>query len=1434
MADEKPLIEPPSLTPVSKPLSLIPVILKEAALDSPTFRATVFHFGEQIDLIERWLDNYVKSASKLTSEVSSLESAFNAFATNSVPPQGLSEAALDHDYTILAIRRYNEGAREFWMNTIRGLKRIDGTVVEPIRAFLQTDIRGLRDARRNLEASQKTFDQLIARYAGRKKSEEPSSLREDAFQLHEARKHYLKASMDFCVMAPQIRSALDKLLVRVTTERWKDMKMSRDATDKLFSQHNSEMERIRGWTREMEHGDRVFKRELHIARKQLEESSEANVRPSRELDDYSISTVPYIGSHSTAAPLSPAKPIPEKSEKHGWLFERTITGKPARTVWVRRWFFIKHGIFGWLVHGSRTGAVEESEKLGVLLCGVRPAFQEERRFCFEVKTKDRTNILQADTQADLTDWIATFEVAKRKALEDPASTEATAITSTDAAFAISPPVHPEFAAKSAYGHLSHDSDEIGGLRQIDSLPLPGDRENIASRSSFDVTIGRRNVSGELERERESGRDHAARIIQKLDLHRKNAATPQLSATPSSPNPSTGGIASLISASHNMAVAPSNSQMLSMDRAATWPATSLAPSTLANPPAPTNLSKAAVILSADRGIGFGRPDGGLPSGILANLWGSTNWGYINRVERGEVSRLSQQRAISQPSSPILKALSNEGTAPTDPEKSGLTAPPEVSPTPAAARHRKTMSLSGSQDLAKAEAPRPSSSGVEEYPAWYPMPLRAQDAQFHLLFPNVPREDKVVMVFRATWNPNEQQEFPGRVYVTASQIYFYSNYLGLVLITGVDLDSIDEVTAAPGRDCDFLFVHFKEGSRRDEFTRVTVKVFLEPLKLLQRRLNSLVHNCVANTPLAYEELVKRLIKMETTESESPDMDSWDNMSNIDTPLEPPTRREPNDLRSGLRIDGNLFASETTLARKPTRFKLPARPVVYRPQGMVQLAVEREFDISAKALFHLMFGDKSAVFQTLYRARWPNTIIQGPWIQHNGGGRHKREFDYRLDANSPPIAKDCQAIEVLNDHLCYVIADKKTPWYLPNARDFVLVTRIVITHVAKSRCRIGIYGKVDWLKQIKILQNILERQAIEELDLEAQDLTDVIAGQVERLGSKSRTRKAVQIFGNVGQQAQTQVVPQNLPPPSTAHPRVFKLVRRTLGSMLADVARAMAANYISTLIAWITALMTAMAKAFTAHTLLVGLLLASSTVNVIWSYRDTWSWWQNRRAASFMKRLGVGPDTVMSKAVYLRDVEDLWANSTDAVFPDWSTAASDSDGAQIPLFENDKVNATDFAEPQGCHATFVTLMHNPDFPSSSAFAFPSAVADPVFAPGSGGPGIAPSARSTAMRLRRSRQNLAAYRHDLLVAMRLVNRVEREVLQAEWENWLLDENVRCRRVGEMIRRRMEGLSGEAADNETEKEASEGVRAVREWWEEYCGDCKDRLQRLEAKGVKF
>ena len=123
-----------------------PVGLKEAALDSPTFRATTIHFSEQVDIVEKWLDSYVKSIIKLSSEVSTLESLVNGFLAHTVPPAHLSEAVMDHDYTLLAMKRYGEGAKDFWSLTISALKRMDSTMVEPIRTFFQNDLRGFKVA----------------------------------------------------------------------------------------------------------------------------------------------------------------------------------------------------------------------------------------------------------------------------------------------------------------------------------------------------------------------------------------------------------------------------------------------------------------------------------------------------------------------------------------------------------------------------------------------------------------------------------------------------------------------------------------------------------------------------------------------------------------------------------------------------------------------------------------------------------------------------------------------------------------------------------------------------------------------------------------------------------------------------------------------------------------------------------------------------------------------------------------------------------------------------------------------------------------------------------------------------------------------------------------------------------------------------------------
>jgi hypothetical protein len=121
---------------------------KEAALDSPTFRATAVHFSDQVEIIERWLDAYVKSISKLVHDVSSLEETFNSFLLRSVPPANVSEAVLDHDYTLLAMKNFGEGSREWWSQVISGMKKMDPNVVEPIKSFMTGELVSLETSQK--------------------------------------------------------------------------------------------------------------------------------------------------------------------------------------------------------------------------------------------------------------------------------------------------------------------------------------------------------------------------------------------------------------------------------------------------------------------------------------------------------------------------------------------------------------------------------------------------------------------------------------------------------------------------------------------------------------------------------------------------------------------------------------------------------------------------------------------------------------------------------------------------------------------------------------------------------------------------------------------------------------------------------------------------------------------------------------------------------------------------------------------------------------------------------------------------------------------------------------------------------------------------------------------------------------------------------------
>lgn len=1379
---------------------LISVLLNEAGLDSPTFRSNALHFADQIDAIERWLDGYSRTTAKLSHDMLGLETVVNDYLSKIVPPQNV--VSLDHDYTALALKRISEGSREWWTQVLGLAKNMDVMSAEPIRNFLQNDLRTFKETRRNLEQAQKTFDTTLARYVGQQKTKEPSAIREDAFAVYETRKAYLKASMDFCQMAPQLRFALDKLLVRVSGDVWREMKRSKD-TSGSFGKWGQQMDRVRGWSKEMELTESTFKRELQAARREVGESALVSFRPSRELDAYSASTVPFLGSKGPLN-VNTDERTGVYSEKQGWLFLRTMTGKPVRMTWIRRWYYCRDGIFGWLVSGPQ--GVLTGDEIGVLLCNAKPAISEERRFCFEVKTKNQTLLLQAETQSELMGWLEVFEVAKKKAFEASVGRDTSALPGgVDPAFAITPPSMPEFSAKSLDAQFG--VEESGqNFERPSTLPVPGQEGGgLIPRASFDITqAGPRRSATSLGREEgESGRDHAARIMQKLDLHRKAnySSSTDVSAGMPSPGPS-GGIASLISASHGLLPGypspvigqqtPQQHHQQPSLPTLSGPepqAGSLAPATLASPPAPTSLSKTAVVYSSDRSLG-NDTGAGLPTAIMANYWGSNAWAqeYAPKVAKTEFNPDDP----FGPNSPSIKMTLAD-------DSGELKAPLSI--------HKKAVSM----DAKLVHPPViQEKSAQEQFPPGYPLELKTNTAQFRLVFPSVPLDEKLVLVFRASWTTSTSERSKdslgmtgnGRIYVTSDNMYFYGHQMGLVVAYAISLDIITEVTSAPGRDCDFIFLHLSQDTPDAPYSRISIKTFLEDMDLLQARLNLLVDDLQAEEPMEVMELVNTLISFENEEYDkrSPSAESWEEVS-ANTPA-----------------DNNTFAGRAVSPRADLAYKLrsrgtrksapklqlPTHPVHYEPEDMQRKVVERNFEISAKACFHVLFGDKSFVFPKLYFERRAKQIAQGPWTAGDDGHlqrlfKFKVKYGTMFRQSQVEDIIDEQTIEIFSDHVTYVVTHVKTPWHLPHAAAFKLVTKIVITHLAKSKCKLAIFTKVAWSKAPPLSKNIVERQALDDADLDAEELAEVATDQVRKIGPHSRTKRAIQIYGNIGQQ--TQIV--LFSPAENERTKKSHIRPHNLTSMLLETARSFMESAVTSVIMWAFAVVKKLWDVVTAQRVILAFLGLSALFNVVFSSQGASTWWSERKAAGFMHRLGVGPNVMMSRAIYLRDLDEA--------------ARFSSIGISRP------------GEDSYCYSTFQSIANSTDIDAPYE--------------DSGATLLTAMSRATARRLKSSRQRLGAYRHDLLVAMRMVNSVEQEMIQGEWENWLLDENSRCEQVGGVLKswnstatggkseKPPRSLDNEAAQKLLKEEDDKKKEALKSWYKDYCGSCmKDKYELIRER----
>jgi hypothetical protein len=293
--------------------------------------------------------------------------------------------------------------------------------------------------------------------------------------------------------------------------------------------------------------------------------------------------------------------------------------------------------------------------------------------------------------------------------------------------------------------------------------------------------------------------------------------------------------------------------------------------------------------------------------------------------------------------------------------------------------------------------------------------------------------------------------------------------------------------------------------------------------------------------------------------------------------------------------------------------------------------------------------------------------------------------------------------------------------------------------------------------------------------------LADQASRLGVQGGTsaRKAINVFGPIGLATESvQLLASDLAP---ADLKGMKRTRyRSLLRLVFYAMRRMTITYFFVLLGWFVQFVKWTVGTFSAHRFLVLALLASAFANFFFSWKESWTWWQDRRARVYMSALGVKPNAIMGRSIWLRDLDNFTAET-----------------AQIGLPTHAGL------ETETCGAAFTELLSQLDAssnPTTSSLVLERA---------------APTDREMLTRIARNRHQYGEQRHSLMVGLRLVGRLERDMLQAEWEEWVWKESSRCKKAGSLIKQ--PGSAG----NGTEGGSSGGEEeALAKWWDGYCKSC--------------
>lgn len=399
-------------------IRLVSIGLKEATMDSPSFRASVNYMhvailqcSQKINTSVAVLQKYAEDWSNFVSATGEVQNVFSQHLH--------STKFISSDITKPCINLFLEGQSIINESSLSLLDVRDVSFAN-MRSIVDYDIPQYLELRNNFDRIQSKYDIISANFMQLPKHYDPSKTRDDALQLFEIRKQYIHISMSLWSAIKNLEIKLMKASTDTTNFFWKSF----DKTNTTYGAKLSDaiglsdivnsIKQLNMCADLQQSSSILLVDDLDRARINAENGAHKIYTPSPDIKDFDSSII-------TNANVILPQTEPKLLEKHGWVFIKSAKLSGKGDVWIKRWLFVKNEVFGFLSISSDGQYVQETDKIGVLLVDFKFWPSEDRKFCFKISSPDFNIIIQVETSAQLRSWLTVFNNVKEAA----ASSEST-------------------------------------------------------------------------------------------------------------------------------------------------------------------------------------------------------------------------------------------------------------------------------------------------------------------------------------------------------------------------------------------------------------------------------------------------------------------------------------------------------------------------------------------------------------------------------------------------------------------------------------------------------------------------------------------------------------------------------------------------------------------------------------------------------------------------------------------------------------------------------------------------------------------------------------------------------------------------------------------------------------------------------------------------